>query len=104
MRNLATMRMHMRRFTRLTNGFSKKLENHLGRQLALHVLQLREDALHDSHDTCNAAGVVSSPWEMLDVVKLMEASNAEREKRQREDSNERPYNPFGDALGGKSLR
>jgi hypothetical protein len=46
-----------------------------------------------------AAGVVSSPWEMSDNVKLMEASNAEREKRDRAEGNERSYNPFGDALG-----
>ena len=35
-----TMRMHMRRFTRLTNGFSKKVENHLRMvELLHHVLQ-----------------------------------------------------------------
>jgi hypothetical protein len=32
-----TMRMHMRRFTRLTNGFSKKIENH-AHQVALHFM------------------------------------------------------------------
>jgi IS1 family transposase len=32
-----TMRMSMRRFTRLTNGFSKKIENH-GHAVALHFM------------------------------------------------------------------
>jgi IS1 family transposase len=32
-----TMRMHMRRFTRLTNGFSKKIENHVA-AIALHFM------------------------------------------------------------------
>ena len=36
-----TMRMYMCRFTRLTNAFSKKLENHVAGLAALHVLQLR---------------------------------------------------------------
>jgi hypothetical protein len=31
------MRMHMRRFTRLTNGFSKKVENHM-HAVALHFM------------------------------------------------------------------
>src|ERR1700694_2072023 len=39
-----TMRMSMRRFTRLTNAFSKKLDNQGGRRAVLHVLQLRADS------------------------------------------------------------
>jgi hypothetical protein len=39
-----TMPMHMRRFTRLTNAFSKKIENH-AYAVVLHVLQLRQAAL-----------------------------------------------------------
>lgn len=48
-----TMRMNMRRFTRLTNGFSKKAENHehmLG--AALYVLQFRS---HPSIAPCHAS-------------------------------------------------
>ncbi len=49
-----TMRMHMRRFTRLTNGFSKKVENHpCAANAPLHVLQFRpverEDPRHSRH-------------------------------------------------------
>ena len=37
--------MHMRRFTRWTNGFSKKLKNHIAAiSPTLHVLQLRSDS------------------------------------------------------------
>lgn len=40
-RRNVTMRMGMRRFTRLTNGFAKKLANHGAAVAMLHVLQLR---------------------------------------------------------------
>jgi hypothetical protein len=47
-----TMRMGMRRFTRLTNGFSKKPENH-GRAVALHYMHYR--FLPDSQDAARYA-------------------------------------------------
>jgi IS1 family transposase len=40
-----TMRMHMRRFTRLTNGFSKKIENH-GYAIALHFVYYNFAKIH----------------------------------------------------------
>ena len=46
-----TLRMHCRRLTRLTNAFSKKFENfHAAVALNFVLLQLRENAQHDSHD------------------------------------------------------
>jgi IS1 family transposase len=42
-----TMRMSMRRFTRLTNGFSKKIENH-GRAVALHFMYYNFGRIHKS--------------------------------------------------------
>ena len=40
-----TMRMHMRRFTRLTNGFSKKVENHI-HMVALYAVFYNFTKLH----------------------------------------------------------
>ncbi len=42
-----TMRMHMRRFTRLTNAFSKKLENHAA-AIALHYMHYNFCKIHQT--------------------------------------------------------
>jgi hypothetical protein len=42
-----TMRMHMRRFTRLTNGFSKKVENHIA-AVSLHFMYYNFVRLHQT--------------------------------------------------------
>jgi IS1 family transposase len=56
-----TMRMSMRRFTRLTNAFSKKWENHAAMvalyfMYLLHVLQLRPGASDAPRDACHGSG------------------------------------------------
>ena len=62
-----TMRMSMRRFTRLTNAFSKKLENQRDRA-ALHGLQLLPC------DTGDGSGRHDRLWEIADVVDMVEAA------------------------------
>lgn len=96
-----TMRMHMRRFTRLTNGFSKKLENHIA-VVSLHFFYYNFVKTHGTirMTPAMAAGVVSSPMEVSDIVKLME----ERNEAHKREALENAYNPFGDALGGKGLK
>lgn len=42
-----TMRMHMRRFTRLTNAFSKKLENHIA-AISLHFMYCNFVRIHQT--------------------------------------------------------
>lgn len=69
-----TMRMGMRRFTRLTNGFSKKVENH-AYQVALHFMHYNFCRIHKSLRVTPAmeAGVTDHVWtieEMLDRVGL----------------------------------
>ena len=103
-----TMRMHMRRFTRLTNGFSKKLENHIA-AVALHFFYYNFIKTHGTvrMTPAMAAGVVSSPMEVSDIVKMVEAAEAERaeaERQKKAEMRDRSYNPFGDALGGKGLK
>ena len=68
-----TMRMHMRRFTRLTNGFSKKVENH-AYAVALHMMYYNFVKLHSKLRTspAMAAGVSSKLWEIGDIVALVE--------------------------------
>lgn len=69
-----TMRMQMRRFTRLTNGFSKKLENHrLG--VALHFVHYNFARIHSSLriTPAMAAGLTDHVWELSEIVGLLEA-------------------------------
>src|SRR5271168_2922858 len=76
-----TMRMHMRRFTRLTNAFSKKIENHAC-AVALHSMYYNFVRLHQTLKVspAMAAGVTERLWEMTDVVEMIEAWEA-AEKR-----------------------
>jgi IS1 family transposase len=68
-----TMRMHMRRFTRLTNGFSKKLENH-AHMVALYTCWYNWMKVHKSLRVTPAmeAGLADRVFEMTDLVELIE--------------------------------
>ncbi|MEX0833551.1 MAG: IS1 family transposase [Actinomycetota bacterium] len=71
-----TMRMGMRRFTRLTNGFSKKVEN-LAAAVALHFLHYNfarpHATLSDPYPTtpAMAVGVADHVWPVEEIVKLI---------------------------------
>jgi IS1 family transposase len=69
-----TMRMSMRRFTRLTNAFSKKLQNHEN-MVALYALWYNFVRIHKTLRTspAMAAGIETRLWSMEDVVRLIEA-------------------------------
>ena len=71
------MRMHMRRFTRLTNAFSKKVENH-AYTVALHVMYYNLIRIHSTlrMAPAMAAGVTGRLWEIGDIVKLVEDAEA----------------------------
>jgi IS1 family transposase len=68
-----TMRMHMRRFTRLTNGHSKKVEMHRA-AVALHFMYYNFAKIHESirMSPAMAAGVTSTLWGVADIVALLE--------------------------------
>ena len=72
-----TMRMHMRRFTRLTNGFSKKVEAHAN-AVALHFMYYNFCRIHKTlrMTPAMAAGVTDRLWEVKDIVALIEAREA----------------------------
>lgn len=73
-RSNLTMRMSMRRFTRLTNAFSKKFENHC-HALALYFVHYNFCRIHKTLRTtpAMAAGVSDRVMDMGDIVKLMDA-------------------------------
>src|SRR3984957_1986609 len=76
-----TMRMHMRRFTRLTNAFSKKIENHAC-AVALHSMYYNFVRLHTSLRCSPAmrAGVTPHLWEIADLVRMIEEWEVQQKK------------------------
>lgn len=76
------MRMGMRRFTRLTNAFSKKIDNHL-HALALYFVFYNFVRMHKTlrMSPAMAAGVSDRLWEIEDIVQLIDAY--ERRKKGR---------------------
>lgn len=91
-RNNKTMRMHMRRFTRLTDAFSKKVDNH-AYAVALHMMYYNFVRIHSTlrMSPAMAAGVSARLWEIGDLVKLVEdAEDANQTKRG-------PYKKRGEA-------
>ena len=68
-----TMRMQMRRFTRLTNGFSKKIENHVA-AIALHYMHYNFCRIHQTLRVtpAMAAGVTNRLWSIQDLVGLLD--------------------------------
>jgi IS1 transposase len=67
-----TMRMHMRGFTRLTNAFSKKLENHM-HAISLYFMFYNFCKIHKSLRVTPAmeAGISEKLWEISDIVALI---------------------------------
>ena len=65
--------MHTRRFTRLTNAFSKKVENH-AHSVALFAMYYNFVRIHKTLRTtpAMAGGVTKRLWEMNDVVDVLE--------------------------------
>jgi len=74
------MRMGMRRFTRLTNAFSKKIDNHL-HALALYFVFYNFVRIHKTLriSPAMAAGISDQLWEIEDIVRLVD--NYEERKR-----------------------
>ena len=66
-----TMRMGMRRFTRLTNGFSKKVENH-AHAVALHFMHYNFGRIHKTLRVTPAmeAGVSDHVWSLEEIASL----------------------------------
>jgi len=77
-----TMRMQMRRFTRLTNAFSKKFENHC-HALALYFVWYNFCRIHKTLRVtpAMAAGVARTVMDMSDVVRLIDAREPVLAKR-----------------------
>lgn len=71
-----TMRMGIRRFTRLTNAFSKKIENH-AYAVAVHFMHYNFVRVHQTLRVTPAmeAGLTNHPWTIEELVSLVENSN-----------------------------
>ena len=72
-RSNLNIRMHTRRFTRLTNAFSRKVENH-AHSVALFALYYNFVRIHKTLRTtpATAANVTKRLWEIGDIVDVLE--------------------------------
>jgi IS1 family transposase len=77
-----TMRMQMRRFTRLTNAFSKKFENHC-HALALYFFWYNWTRQHKAHrlSPAMAAGLTDKLWSMSDLAVMVDDALPKMGKR-----------------------
>jgi hypothetical protein len=72
-----TMRMGMRRFTRLTNGFSRKVE-HLSHAVSLHFMHYNFARPHKAlkerypRTPAMAAGVADHVWSLEEIAALLD--------------------------------
>jgi hypothetical protein len=76
-RSNLNVRMHTRRFTRLTNAFSKKVENH-AHSVALFAMYYNFARIHKTLRTtpAMAANITKRLWEIGDIVDVLEAWEA----------------------------
>jgi IS1 family transposase len=74
-RSNLTMRMHNRRFTRLTNAFSKKFESHV-QMVALYTVFYNWTRIHKTLRVtpAMAAGLTDRVWDMADIIAMMDAA------------------------------
>src|SRR6266446_4852606 len=73
-----TMRMQMRRFTRLTNAFSKKFENHM-HMVAVYTVWYNYVKQHKTLKGLSpamAAGISQTLWSMTDLAEMVDAAAA----------------------------
>jgi len=70
-----TMRMGMRRYTRLTNAFSKKVEN-LAHAVSLHYMHYNFARVHQTLKTtpAQAAGVADHKWSLHEIAALLDSN------------------------------
>ncbi len=93
---------HMRRFTRLTNAFSKKVENH-AHSMALFTTYYNFVRIHKTLRVtpAMAAGVSDRLWEVSDIVTLLEAAEPKPGKVALTRSAEQPIRPLEDHPAGR---
>jgi hypothetical protein len=81
-RHNLTMRMGMRRFTRLTNGFSKKIQNHAA-MVASHAVYYNFGRIHKTLriTPSMAAGLSEHVWSLEEIVMMADSYAPQPSKR-----------------------
>src|SRR5271168_4447932 len=77
-----SMRMGIRRFTRLTNAFSKKLENHIN-ALSIYFMHYNFVRIHQTIRCSPAmeAGIADRPWSLEDMVGIVDEWEANQKEQ-----------------------